>query len=81
MQGARSCGSTIFLRHAAGKSSLASVIALIGITGCHHPRKRVIQYAAASRFLAKFPGILDRPVIKPGDDNRGTMEPDRPLRD
>jgi hypothetical protein len=34
---------------------------------CHHPRKRVIQYAAASRFVISASGILGRPV-KPGDD-------------
>jgi hypothetical protein len=34
---------------------------------CHSPRKRGIQYAAASRFNHNCLGILDRPV-KPGDD-------------
>jgi len=29
---------------------------------------RVTQYAAASRFITTFSGILDRPV-KPGDDS------------
>jgi hypothetical protein len=37
---------------------------------CHHPRKRVIQYAAASRLIASASGILGRPV-KPGDDTVG----------
>jgi hypothetical protein len=35
---------------------------------CHHPRKRVIQYAAASRLITSASGILGRPV-KPGDDS------------
>jgi phosphoribosylformylglycinamidine (FGAM) synthase-like enzyme len=35
--------------------------------GCHHPRKRMIQYAAASRLIADASEILGRPV-KPGDD-------------
>jgi hypothetical protein len=36
----------------------------------HHPRKRVIQYAAAFAFCHRCPGVLDRPV-KPGDDISG----------
>ena len=36
--------------------------------GCHPPRKRGIQYAAAPRFMTGASGILDRPV-KPGDDS------------
>ena len=35
---------------------------------CHHPRKRMIQYAAAPRFIIGASGILGRPV-KPGDDS------------
>jgi hypothetical protein len=35
---------------------------------CHHPRKRMIQYAAAPRFITGTSGILGRPV-KPGDDS------------
>jgi hypothetical protein len=38
--------------------------------GRHHPRKRVIQYAAAYRLKHWRLRILDRP-IKPGDDHRG----------
>jgi hypothetical protein len=34
---------------------------------CHHPRKQMIQYAAAPRFIISASGILGRPV-KPGDD-------------
>jgi len=34
---------------------------------CHHPRKRVIQYAVASLPDHSRHGILGRPV-KPGDD-------------
>jgi len=34
----------------------------------HHPRKRVIQYAAAFRLIPSVSGILDRSV-KPGDDS------------
>jgi hypothetical protein len=34
----------------------------------HHPRKRMIQYAAVSRFIISGSGILGRPV-KPGDDS------------
>src|SRR3954451_5510123 len=34
----------------------------------HHPRRRVIQYAAAYRCHTIVSGILDRPV-KPGDDS------------
>jgi hypothetical protein len=37
---------------------------------CHHPRKRVIQYVAASRLIASASGILGRPV-KPGNDTVG----------
>jgi hypothetical protein len=37
---------------------------------CHYPRKRMIQYAAASRFITGTSGILSRPV-KPGDDIYG----------
>ncbi|RZN00388.1 hypothetical protein CWO91_34150 [Bradyrhizobium genosp. SA-3] len=41
---------------------------------CHAPRRRGIQYAAASVATARYPthasGILDRPV-KPGDDSGG----------
>src|SRR6266404_6199399 len=37
------------------------------IVGRHTPRKRGIQYAAASRFYYQCLGILDRPA-KPGDD-------------
>jgi hypothetical protein len=33
-------------------------------------RRRVIQYAAASRLIVNVSGILDRPV-KPGDDGSG----------
>jgi hypothetical protein len=36
----------------------------------HHPRKRMIQYAAAFVFDLWRHGILDRPV-KPGDDSGG----------
>jgi hypothetical protein len=36
--------------------------------GCHHPRKRMIQYAAAFVLDYRRHGVLDRPV-KPGDDN------------
>jgi hypothetical protein len=39
----------------------------------HHPRKRMIQYAAASRINRQRAGILDRPV-KPGDDSRDVRE-------
>jgi len=39
------------------------------IFGCHHPRKRMTQYAAAPRSIAGGPGMLGRPV-QPGDDNR-----------
>ncbi len=35
---------------------------------CHSPRKRGIQYAAASRINHKCLGVLDRPV-EPGDDS------------
>jgi hypothetical protein len=38
------------------------------LLSCHHPQKRMIQYAAASRSIAGASGILDRPV-KPGDDS------------
>jgi hypothetical protein len=42
---------------------------------CHTPRKRGIQYAAASRLIPGVSGILDRPV-KPGDDGkRGAVAP------
>jgi hypothetical protein len=34
---------------------------------CHHPRKRMIQYAAAFVLDRWRPGVLDCPV-KPGDD-------------
>jgi hypothetical protein len=34
----------------------------------HHPRKRMIQYAAAPRFIISASAILDRPV-KSGDDS------------
>jgi hypothetical protein len=34
---------------------------------CHHPRKRMIQYAAAFVFDRCPSGVLDRP-LKPGDD-------------
>jgi len=34
----------------------------------HAPRRRGIQYAAASRFNDNCLGVLDRPV-KPGDDS------------
>jgi hypothetical protein len=34
----------------------------------HHPRERVIQYAAAFQFNHKRIGLLDRPV-KPGDES------------
>jgi N utilization substance protein B len=37
---------------------------------CRHPRKRVIPYAAAPRFITSASGILGRPV-KPGDDSCG----------
>ena len=39
--------------------------------GCHHPRKRMIQYATAFVLDLRRPGVLDRPV-EPGDDGRGT---------
>ena len=42
----------------------------------HAPRKRGIQYAAASRSHRNFSGILDRPV-KPGDDLGGAVLKDR----
>jgi hypothetical protein len=45
---------------------------------CHSPRKRGIQYAAASRFNHNCLGILDRPV-KPGDD-RECVAVDTPSR-
>jgi hypothetical protein len=35
--------------------------------GCHHPRKRMIQYAAAFVLNHWRHGVLGRPV-KPGDD-------------
>ncbi|QFI73164.1 hypothetical protein F8237_12620 [Bradyrhizobium betae] len=35
---------------------------------CHSPRKRGIQYAAASRLNQRRLGVLGRPV-KPGDDS------------
>ncbi|QOZ23003.1 hypothetical protein XH93_04525 [Bradyrhizobium sp. CCBAU 51753] len=35
---------------------------------CHSPRKRGIQYAAASRSITIASGILDRP-IESGDDS------------
>ena len=35
---------------------------------CHRPRRRAIEYAAASRCIMIVSGILDRPV-KPGDDS------------
>ncbi|SHH42185.1 hypothetical protein SAMN05443248_4757 [Bradyrhizobium erythrophlei] len=38
------------------------------LLSCHHPRRRMIQYAAASRSIAGASAILDRPV-KPGDDS------------
>jgi hypothetical protein len=38
----------------------------------HPPRKRGIQYAAASRRISGISGILDRPV-KPGDDSGVAM--------
>ncbi len=37
---------------------------------CHHPRKRLIQYAVVSRGASGVSGILDRPV-EPGDDSCG----------
>jgi hypothetical protein len=37
------------------------------MTSRHHPRKRVIQYAAAVVHCYERRGVLDRPV-KPGDD-------------
>nr|WP_249779642.1 hypothetical protein [Bradyrhizobium sediminis] len=37
---------------------------------CHHPRKRMIRYAAAVVFDHLRRGVLDRPA-KPGDDSRG----------
>jgi hypothetical protein len=40
------------------------------LLSCHHPRRRMIQYAAASRFIISASAILDRPV-KPGDDSLG----------
>src|SRR3981081_3136445 len=44
---------------------------------CHHPRKRVIEYAEAPRLLPAVSGILGRPV-KPGDDDReGRLRPYR----
>jgi hypothetical protein len=36
--------------------------------GRHHLRRRVIQYAEASRLKTAVSGILDRPD-KPGDDD------------
>jgi hypothetical protein len=38
------------------------------VLACHHPRKRVIQYAAAVVLDLQRFGVLDRPV-KPGDDS------------
>jgi hypothetical protein len=38
---------------------------------CHHPRKRMIQYAAAYALDHRRPGVLHRPV-KPGDDGYWT---------
>jgi hypothetical protein len=32
--------------------------------GCRRPRKRAIQYAAASRFIAGVSGILDHPLSR-----------------
>ncbi|RXH16641.1 hypothetical protein EAS56_06575 [Bradyrhizobium guangzhouense] len=40
----------------------------------HAPRKRSIQYAAATRFNHSCLGVLDRPV-EPGDDTFGAVEP------
>ena len=42
---------------------------------CHHPRRRVIQYAAAVVIHHWRLGILDRPV-KPGDDSVGVADAD-----
>ncbi|PSO33035.1 hypothetical protein C7G41_07025 [Bradyrhizobium sp. MOS002] len=40
-----------------------------GVTDwCHAPRRRGIQYAAASRYNYSRLGVLDRPV-NPGDDS------------
>jgi len=36
----------------------------------HHPRKRMIQYAAALMLNHRLSGILDRP-FEPGDDRCG----------
>jgi hypothetical protein len=36
--------------------------------GCHHLRKRMIQYAAAFVLNHRRHGLLGRPV-KPGDDS------------
>ena len=41
-----------------GEDSLRGV-SCIYITGCHHPRKRMIQYAAASQFNREGHGVLD----------------------
>jgi hypothetical protein len=35
------------------------------VLACHHPRKRVIQYAAAVELDIQRLGVLDRPVIWP----------------
>jgi hypothetical protein len=40
---------------------------------CHHPRKRMIQYAAAPRLIISASGILGRPV-KPGDPRKRMIQ-------
>ena len=37
---------------------------LLNIHNCHHPRKRVIQYAATSRLNSSASGILDHPLSR-----------------
>ena len=43
------------------------------ISGCHNPRKRVIQYAAASRFYHRRLWNTGSPAFA-GDDSKGAME-------
>jgi hypothetical protein len=48
------------------KSPLFGSDGLASVTDCHTPRKRGIQYAAASRFITAGSGILDHspePVV------------------
>ena len=47
--------------HLAYRKKAAGGVTSFILSGCHTPRKRGIQYAAASRSITSVSGILDRP--------------------